>query len=42
MKNFCALIGKYFGLLAVAFLVLALWIPAFSAGSSAKWAVSLS
>lgn len=33
MKKFCALIGKYFGLLAVAFL---------SAGSSAKWAVSLS
>ena len=27
MKNFCALIGKYFGLLAVAFLVLGYMDP---------------
>ena len=37
MKNFCALIGKYFGLLAVAFLVLGFMDPGLFRPEPAPW-----
>lgn len=38
MKKVCALIGKYFGVIAVIFLIIGMTLPTSFLGSSARWA----